>query len=81
MADNKRYVVEMTMYVYAKDDYSARIAAHKLEDKINRLNMNADAKITEIGSQPFGTMMYNKLDNHSRPSKMDSDKSPDELPF
>lgn len=80
MADKKRYVVEMTMYVYAKDDYMARMEAHKLEDKINKMNLNADAKVTEIGSQPFGTLAYNKLDNHSRPSKIDEPES-DELPF
>jgi hypothetical protein len=80
MADKKRYVVEMTMYVYAKDDYTARMEAHKIEDKINKLNLNADAQVTEIGSQPFGTMAYNKLDNHSRPSKIDEPES-DKLPF
>ena len=80
MADKKRYVVEMTMYVYAKDDYMARMEAHKMEDKINKLNLNADAQVTEIGSQPFGTMAYNKLDNHSRPSKIDEPES-DKLPF
>ena len=80
MADKKRYVVEMTMYVYAKDDYMARMEAHMLEDRINKMNLNADAKVTEIGSQPFGTLAYSKLDNHSRPSKIDEPES-DELPF
>lgn len=71
MADLKRYVVQIDMYVYAKDDYTARMEAHKMEDKINKLNLNANAKVTEIGSQPFATMVYNKLDDHSRPSKLD----------
>ena len=58
-------------------------ANHK--DKINKMSLNADAKVTEIGSQPFGTMRYDKLDNHSRPSKLDADgninSKSDELPF
>lgn len=70
MADLRRYVVQIDMYVYAKDDYMARMEAHKLEDKINKVSLNANAKVTEIGSQPFGTMVYNKLDDHSRPSKL-----------
>jgi len=80
--DNKktRYVVTMEMYVYAKDDYMARMEAHKLEDKINRASMNADAKISEIGVQPFASMHYKKLDDYSRPSKLDSN-DPEELPF
>jgi len=85
MADKKRYVVQVDMYVYAKDDYMARVEAHKMEDKINKMSLNADAKVTEIGSQPFGTMRYDKLDNHSRPSKLDADgnmnSKSDELPF
>lgn len=81
MDNKKRYVVTMEMYVYAKDDYMARMEAHKLEDKVNRASMNADAKISEIGLQPFATMQYSKLDNHSRPSKLDGDSSNDKLPF
>lgn len=80
--DNKktRYVVTMEMYVYAKDDYMARMEAHKLEDKINRASMNADAKISEIGVQPFASMHYKQLDNITRPSKLDGDDD-GELPF
>lgn len=56
MAD-KRYVVTMDVYVYAKDDYQARYKAHKLADKI-------DANVTEIGEQPFASFNYRKLDNY-----------------
>lgn len=80
MANKNRYVVTVDMYVYAKDNYTARMEAHKLEDKINKINLNADAKVTEIGSQPFATMSYTKLDNHSRPSKIDTPND-EPLPF
>lgn len=72
MSKDKRYVVTMDVYVYAKDDYSARYKAHKLADKI-------DADVTEIGEQPFASFNYRKLDDHSKPvSKSDKDKP---LPF
>ena len=36
MAKENRYVVTMDMYVYGKDDYMARVEAHKLVDKCRR---------------------------------------------
>jgi len=57
MRDKKRYVVTMDVYVYAKDDYSARYKAHKLADKVG-------ADITEIGEQPFASFNYRKLEHH-----------------
>ena len=72
MSKDKRYVVTMDVYVYAKDDYSARYKAHKLSNKI-------DADVTEIGEQPFASIQYRKLEDHSEPiSKSDKDKP---LPF
>ena len=54
MADTNRYVVKIEAYVYGKDDYHVRMKAHKMLDKINADNLNADAEIKELGSQPFG---------------------------
>jgi len=71
MAKDTRYVVTMDVYVYAPNDYMARTRAHKLADKI-------DADVTEIGEQPFASMSYRKLDNHSKPSPKGED---DTLPF
>jgi len=71
MAKENRYVVTMDVYVYAENDYMARKRAHKLSEKI-------DADITEIGEQPFASMNYRKLEDHSKPR----DKSLDgPLPF
>jgi hypothetical protein len=71
MAKENRYVVQMDMYVYAENDYMARKRAHRLAGKI-------DADVTEIGEQPFASMNYRKLEDHSKPS----DKSKDApLPF
>ena len=79
MRDN-RYVVRIEAYVFGKDDYHARMKAHKMLDEINSNHVNADAEIAEIGSQPFASHHYRKLKDHSRPSKMDGeDDKP--LPF
>lgn len=71
MAKENRYVVQMSMYVYAENDYMARKRAHKLADKIG-------ADIDEIGEQRFATMNYRKLDDHSKPVDKSNDKP---LPF
>ena len=71
MSKDKRYVVTMDMYVYAENDYMARKRAHKLAEKI-------DADVTEIGEQPFASMNYRKLEDHSKPSSSSKDKP---LPF
>ena len=60
----KRYVVSVDMYVYAKDDYMARKRAHKMVDVIDKKYVNARPSVTELGEQPFATMSYRKLDNH-----------------
>ena len=80
MAETNRYVAKLELYVYGKNDYHARMQAHKMLDKINADNLNADAEIKELGSQPFGTFQYRELEDFSRPSKLDEpDDSP--LPF
>lgn len=71
MARDNRYVVQMDMYVYAENDYMARKRAHKLAEKI-------DADVTEIGEQPFASMNYRKLEDHSKPSNSSKDEP---LPF
>tara|TARA_B110000977_G_scaffold178350_1_gene235816 strand:+ start:68 stop:307 length:240 start_codon:yes stop_codon:yes gene_type:complete len=74
----KRYVVSVDMYVYAKDDYMARKRAHKMVDHIDEEYVNARPAITELGSQPFASMSYRKLDDHSKPRDKSVDKP---LPF
>lgn len=76
MAKDKRYVVTMDMYVYAENDYMARKKAHKMKDAFEGYNRRPS--ITEIGEQPFASMSYRKLDNHSKPSPKGED---DTLPF
>lgn len=71
MSKDKRYVVTMDMYVYAENDYMARKRAHKVAEKI-------DADVTEIGEQPFASISYRKLEDHSKPSSRDKDEP---LPF
>lgn len=55
--EKKRYAVQLDVYVYAKDDYSARYKAHKVANKVT-------ANVTEIGEQPFASFNYRKLDFH-----------------
>lgn len=74
----KRYVVTVDMYVYGEDDYMARKNAHKMLDKIDEKYPNARPSITELGEQPFATMSYRKLDDHSKPIPKEKDVP---LPF
>ena len=63
-----RYVVTMEMYVYAPNDYMARKRAHKLKKEISSNNRHgADPSISEIGAQPFASMIYRTLDDISEP--------------
>ena len=79
MADkDKRYVVTMDMYVYAENDYMARKRAHQMKDDIDKQFSNARPNINEMGEQPFASMSYRKLKDHTEPlSKSDRE----ELPF
>ena len=63
MAKEKRYVVQVDMYVYADDDYSAKKQADKVRKELNKINNVQHAKVTEIGEQPFASFDYRKLDN------------------
>ena len=74
----KRYVVSVDMYVYAKDDYMARKRAHKMVDSIDEKYVNARPAITELGEQPFATLGFRKLEDTSKPI---SKKKEEELPF
>ena len=71
MAETNRYVAKIEVYVYGKDDYHARMKAHKMLDKLNADNLNADGEITEMGSQPFGTMQYRNCLLYTSPSPRD----------
>tara|TARA_B110000285_G_scaffold64486_1_gene74125 strand:+ start:1179 stop:1394 length:216 start_codon:yes stop_codon:yes gene_type:complete len=64
MAEEKRYVMTVDMYVYAENDYMARKRAHRMTDYVESKYVNARPSITELGEQPFATMSYRKLDNH-----------------
>jgi hypothetical protein len=76
MSQDKRYVVTMDMYVYAKDDYTARKKAHKMKDAFDKYNRRP--AITEIGEQPFAQLTYRKLSDHSEPFE---DSKTEDLPF
>ena len=67
MKEQKRYTVQMDVYVWAEDDYLARKEAYKIVDKIDEKYPNARPSVTELGEQPFATMSYRKLDDHSKP--------------
>ena len=77
MAKDKRYVVKMDMYIWAKDDYMARKEAHKLRKELDK-KYDGRAGILELGEQPFASLNYRKLEDHSEPL---SKKDIDELPF
>tara|TARA_B100000497_G_C7616332_1_gene370192 strand:+ start:288 stop:527 length:240 start_codon:yes stop_codon:yes gene_type:complete len=79
MAKDNRYVVQMDMYIYAENDYMARKRAHKMKDEIDKDFPNARPMITEIGSQPFGTMAYTKLKDKSEP--LSRSEKEEDLPF
>tara|TARA_B100000780_G_C20773338_1_gene307065 strand:+ start:191 stop:424 length:234 start_codon:yes stop_codon:yes gene_type:complete len=61
--NKKRYVVTMDMYVYADNDYMARKRSHELVK--NQNDLDTLIKISEIGEQPFGSLYYRKLEDHS----------------
>ena len=76
--NENRYVVTMDMYVYAPNDYMARKRAHAVNDSINAIMNVQDSEVKEIGSQPFASMDYRKLEDISKPSDKSDDKP---LPF
>ena len=73
-----RYVVTMDMYVYGKNDYMARVEAHKLVDELKKKYDN-QAAVLDIVEQPFGTLGNRKLKDISKP--MGRDEKEEDLPF
>jgi hypothetical protein len=59
MKDQKRYVVEIQMYVYADNDYMAKKKAEKIAKSIKE----SEVEVTEIGEQPFASFNYRKLED------------------
>ena len=60
---DKRYVVQMEMYVYADNDYMAKKRANDLRLSIDNRRHSQDVEVKEIGEQPFASTYYRKLDN------------------
>lgn len=70
---DKRYAVELDMYITADNDYHARIIAHKIKKAIKD-GYNVDIK--SIVDTPFASFNTRKLDDISEPTKKD-----ESLPF
>ena len=78
MAENKRYVVQMDMYVYADNDYMAKKRANDLRLSIDNRRHSQDVVVKEIGEQPFASTYYRKLDD---PTFIPKEKKDEPLPF
>ena len=78
MSENKRYVVQMEMYVYADNDYMAKKRANDLRLSIDNRRHSQDVEVKEIGEQPFATLTYRKLSDHSEPFE---ESKTEDLPF
>jgi len=78
MANEKRYVVQVEMYVYADNDYMARKRADSIRKVIDQKDYADYVKVTEIGEQAFATPNYRKLEDSSFTPK---DRSNEPLPF
>ena len=78
MGENKRYVVQMEMYVYADSDYMARKRANDLRLSIDNRRHSQDVVVKEIGEQPFASFDYRKLDD---PTFTPKDMSNEPLPL
>ena len=74
----KRYVVQMDMYVYADNDYMAKKRANDLRLSIDNRRHSQDVVVKEIGEQPFASTYYRKFDN---PVFTPKDTSNEPLPF
>ena len=74
----KRYVVQMDMYVYAENDYMARKRANDLKLLIENRRHSDQVIVSEIGEQPFASTHYRKLDD---PKFTPKDTSNKPLPF
>ena len=78
MTNEKRYVVQVEMYVYADNDYMARKRADSVRKAIDQKDYADYVKVTEIGEQAFATPNYRKLED---PSFTPKDRSNEPLPF
>ena len=78
MSENKRYVVQMEMYVYADNDYMAKKRANDLRLSIGNRRHSQDVVVKEIGEQPFASTYYRKLDD---PTFIPKEKKDEPLPF
>ena len=78
MNKEKRYVVQMDMYVYAENDYMAKKRADDLRLNLDNRRHVQDVKVTEIGEQPFAKLGYRKFDSVVFTPK---DTSNEPLPF
>jgi len=76
--ENKRYVVQMDMYVYADNDYMARKRANDLRLSIDNRRHSQHVEVKEIGEQPFSSTYYRKLDD---PTFIPKEVSNEPLPF
>jgi len=63
---DKRYAVELDMYITADNDYHARMIAHKIKNTIKD-GYNVDIK--SIVDTPFASFNTRKLDDISEPTK------------
>ena len=75
---DKRYVVQMEMYVYADNDYMAKKRANDLRLSIDNRRHSQDVEVKEIGEQPFASTYYRKLYN---PIFTPKEKKDEPLPF
>lgn len=75
---DKRYVVQMEMYVYADNDYMAKKRANDLRLSIDNRRHSQDVEVKEIGEQPFASTYYRKLDN---PTFTPKETNNEPLPF
>ena len=57
----KRYIAQLSVYVYADNDTEAKIEANKLSTKIKEIDAN-ECSVGEVGLQPFGTFNYKVID-------------------
>lgn len=71
----KRYTVELDMYIQADNDYMARKIAHKIADAVKD---GYEVSVKTITETPFGSFNVRKLDNISKPTSKDKDEP---LPF
>lgn len=61
MALKKRYVSNISIYVYSEDDEKAKKQCREIEKKIDKLIHNACAKTEQLHEQPFGTISHRKV--------------------